>query len=103
VNTDTTSTTLTYLFWELTKHPEWQNRIQKELQGFAGNADGGKSEILKGTETPILEAVINEALRLHPAAPASLPRSVPAGGVQLSSYDIPEDVSCFRSDRSVVI
>jgi cytochrome P450 len=49
-------------------------------------------QFLKAGEAPILEAVINEALRLHPAAPSSLPRATPAGGAQLSEYYIPEGV-----------
>jgi cytochrome P450 len=41
----------------------------------------------------VLEAVINEALRLHPAAPASLPRETPAGGRTLNGVHIPAKVS----------
>ena len=29
--TDTTSTTLTYMVWELAKHPQWQTRLREEL------------------------------------------------------------------------
>lgn len=43
-------------------------------------------------ELPLLDAVVNEALRLHPAAPASLPRRTPFGGKVLGGYFIPEDV-----------
>ncbi len=31
--TDTTSTTLTYLFWELARHTVWQDRLREELRG----------------------------------------------------------------------
>jgi cytochrome P450 len=40
----------------------------------------------------VLSAVIDEALRLHPAAPASLPRETPAGGRLLNGYTIPHKV-----------
>ena len=81
----TTSTTLTYLFWELTRHPEWQTRVREELLQHSDIQDS------QGT-MPILEAVINEALRLHPAAPASLLRIVPAGGAELAGYHLPPKV-----------
>ena len=44
-------------------------------------------------ELPLLDAVINEGLRLHPAAPASLPRETPAGGRMLNGVHVPEKVS----------
>lgn len=39
---------------------------------------------------PLLNAVIEEALRLYGAAPGSLPRVVPRGGAALGGYFIPE-------------
>ena len=61
---------------------------------MAGEDDSLKDgQLLKASDAPVLEAVISEALRLHPAAPASLQRATPPGGVQLGSYYIPGDVS----------
>jgi len=88
--TDTTSTTLTYLFWELAKHPEWQNRLREELRGRTSQTVPKNTDI---TELPILDAVVNESLRLHPAAPASLVRSTPAGGRIIDEHFMPEGVS----------
>ncbi|KAK5011323.1 hypothetical protein LTR28_003940, partial [Elasticomyces elasticus] len=75
--TDTTSTTLTYLFWRLGQS-EWQQRLRAELAPV---------ELLDGvaafqhlTEYKVLDAVIAETLRLHPPAPASLQRETPVGG-----------------------
>lgn len=89
--TDTTSTTLTYLFWELTRHPTWQSRLRAELSAQEPWANGmpSYSDVL---DLPVLAAVINEALRLHPAAPASLPRVVPTDGRVLNGVFIPEQV-----------
>ena len=48
-----------------------------------------------------LDAVVREGLRLHPAAPASLPRVVPKGGATLSGLRIPEDVRSYHVTRNI--
>ena len=83
---DTTSTTLTFLFWELSRNPAWQNRLGEELSGI------GTITLQEVQDLPILDAIINEALRLHPAAPASLPRETPRGGKEMNGYFIPAEV-----------
>ena len=85
--TDTTSITLTYLFYELAIQPEWQDRIRKEL----GNIKGiPQWKTISGLE--ILDAIVKEALRLHSSAPASLWREVPEGGMIIAGHFIPQYV-----------
>jgi cytochrome P450 len=81
------------MFWELARHPLWQDRLQKELLAHPLPADQTLSRFLELDDLPVLEAVINEALRLHPAAPASLQRETPAGGKELDGCYIPAKVS----------
>ncbi|KAM0261408.1 hypothetical protein ACHAQJ_002261 [Trichoderma viride] len=88
--TDTTSTTLTYLFWELAKHQDWQTRLREELCQTIWDDVVPSDKHL--TDLPILDAVITEALRLHPAAPASLQRETPSGGRTLNGVFVPEKV-----------
>jgi cytochrome P450 len=85
--------TLTYLFWELAKHPEWQKKSRDELRSEVPNAKGASATYAQVMNLPILEAVVQEALRLHPAAPASLPRETPRGGKMLNDIFIPEKVT----------
>ena len=92
IGPDTTSTTLTYLFWELARHAEWQTRLRSEVSTGIDWTDGLPS-FKDISELPVLDALINEALRLHPAAPSSLPRETPAGGRTLNGVYIPEKVS----------
>lgn len=82
---------MTYLFWELTRHPEWQTRLHTELSAQKPwmNDTPLYNEV---SDLPVLSAVINEALRLHPAAPASLPRATPPAGRVLNGYRIPSKV-----------
>ena len=91
IEVDTTSTTLTFLFWELSKNQDWQARLREELRT---NLEGSAT-FQQVKDLPVLEAVINEALRLHPAAPASLPRETPAGGAELNGYSIPPKARPF--------
>ena len=82
--TDTTSTTLTYLVWAVLSQPKLQQELEAEVATLDENY--GDSDLEK---LSLLNAVIEEALRLYSAAPAGLPRSVPPGGVTIDERFIP--------------
>lgn len=85
----TTSSTITYISWRLSRHPEWQERLKDELGALKIDQNGGLA--LKDLENrPVLEAVIKETMRLHPAASGRQERVVPAGGRTYSGVYIPE-------------
>jgi cytochrome P450 len=84
---------LTYLFWELAKHKEWQDKLRNELKTTLAPEVHEAPPYHTLAALPVLDAVINESLRLHPAAPASLQRSTPTGGRDLDGYHIPQGVS----------
>ncbi len=90
--TDTTSVTLTYTSWELAKQPALQEKMRQEFRKAGFNAEGNVLKYSALEELPLLNAVVMEGLRLHPAAPASLPRVVPKGGMVISGIRVPEDV-----------
>lgn len=98
--TDTTSTTLTYLFWELSENPEWQNRLREELKTSPQFNEEGLTEYKDLSSLPILDAIVNEANRLHPAALGSLWREPPASGKVLAGYFIPPKVRSPLSSRT---
>ncbi|KIL67273.1 hypothetical protein M378DRAFT_1024187 [Amanita muscaria Koide BX008] len=50
---------------ELARHPEMQHKLRRELLQFSGS-DPTWDQIVTGTACPYLDAVVNEALRLHP-------------------------------------
>ncbi|TDZ29571.1 putative sterigmatocystin biosynthesis P450 monooxygenase STCB [Colletotrichum spinosum] len=79
---DTTSVTLTYLVWAVLRRPELRARLENELAEVDASFDDSTLEQL-----PLLNAVIEETLRLYGAAPGNLPRSVPPHGATLA--DIP--------------
>ncbi|KAK6208643.1 cytochrome p450 [Colletotrichum tabaci] len=84
---DTTSVTLTYLVWAVLKRPDLQARLEAELAGVDDGFDDAALE-----ELPLLNAVIDETLRLYGAAPGNLPRSVPQSGATLGGFFVPGGV-----------
>ncbi|KAJ6440463.1 S-(hydroxymethyl)glutathione dehydrogenase [Purpureocillium lavendulum] len=85
---DTTMITLTYLVWLVCRHPAVQSALVKELELLP---DGFDEQHLK--DSPYLNQVISETLRLYPAAPSGLPRLVPPGGADLCGYPLPAGVT----------
>ncbi|KAF3024104.1 hypothetical protein E8E14_002621 [Neopestalotiopsis sp. 37M] len=81
---DTTANTLTYLVWLVCRHPDIKARLLAEL---AALPDGFAYDDVK--TLPYMNQVIEESLRMYPAAPSGLPRVVPAGGAQLSGHYLP--------------
>ena len=82
---DTTSNTLTYLIWAVVSRADVRQALEQEVAIVEEPLTDAKLERL-----PILNAIIEETLRLYGAAPATLPRVVPKGGATLAGYFMPE-------------
>ena len=80
----TTAVTLTYLVWAVLSHSPVQKRLEDEVAGLHEDFTDAELETL-----PFLNAVVEEVLRLYGAAPGSLPRTVPEGGLSVKGYYIP--------------
>ncbi|KAH9237568.1 hypothetical protein K456DRAFT_1747371 [Colletotrichum gloeosporioides 23] len=83
---DTTANSLTYLVWLLCRRPEVRDILVAELRSLPSNFN---YEQVKSLE--YLGYIIEETLRLYPAAPAGLPRLVPSGGAELGGYYLSAD------------
>ncbi|OBR02510.1 TRI11 protein [Colletotrichum higginsianum IMI 349063] len=81
---DTSSITLTYLVWAVIKRPNLRARLEEEVAGLAPDFDDAVLETL-----PLLNAVIDETLRLYGAVQGHLSRTVPARGATLGGYFVP--------------
>ncbi|KAM3068116.1 hypothetical protein ACMFMG_011165 [Clarireedia jacksonii] len=86
--TDTTGITATYLVYNVLKNPYLQKQLETEVETLPEEFTSADVENLK-----LLNAVIEEALRLFTAAPGSLPRTVPKGGTDIDEYFLPEDIT----------
>jgi hypothetical protein len=79
---DTSSITLTWLAWQISKpqNAHWQERLHSELAALSGRRDAKELDNL-----PILHSVIMETLRLHAAIPGNQPRITPSSPSTLGS------------------
>jgi averufin monooxygenase len=82
---DTIAITLTFIVWCVLNRPQLRKQLEEEVAGITGEVTDAACEQL-----PLLNAVIDETLRLHGGAPTSLRRSVPPGGATLGGYRIPD-------------
>ncbi|OBZ70133.1 hypothetical protein A0H81_09811 [Grifola frondosa] len=74
---DTTSTTLSYLFWELSRRRDIMRKIQAELDEVMSDRRV-VPDVSTLCKMPYLNAFIKEGLRLYGAAPSLLERVVPS-------------------------
>jgi cytochrome P450 len=98
---ETSAIALTYLHWEMSRHPDLQQKLREEVLTLEpqvlwppeteGEFNLPSSKSVDGL--PLLHAIIMETLRLHAPIPGIEPRVTPAGGCTLAGYDnIPANV-----------
>ncbi|GAB7338673.1 hypothetical protein MBLNU457_5399t3 [Dothideomycetes sp. NU457] len=120
---DTTAISTRAIVYYLLKNPHCMKKLVQEIDDF--RRQGKLSDPVKLEEAdamPYLQAVMYEALRLHPAVGMSLPRVVPAEGATVNGVYLPaktviganpwvihrnkqvygEDVEVFRPERWMV-
>ncbi|USW53761.1 Putative cytochrome P450 [Septoria linicola] len=94
---DTTSATLTYLFYNLAKHPEQVEKLRQELRPLT-TGEWSDKDIQNASH---LNGAINETLRLHPPVPSGLYRLTPPEGLQVGNVYIPGGVTFFTPQYSM--
>lgn len=83
LTSDTTSTTLSHLWFHLAGNKALVQEIQKEVDALDELSDETISRI------DLLNAAIHETLRLHPVIPSGLQRLTPPGGMTVGETYIP--------------
>lgn len=89
---ETTTSTIEWAMVELFRHPECMQRAKEELNRVIGRKR--KVEEKDMEETPYLQAVVKETLRLHPPIPLLLPRNA-MQDTRFMGYVIPKDTQAF--------
>lgn len=69
---ETTATTLSWAWYLLTLHPEWQERLYEEVHAVTGGRRLTAEDV---NSLPLTRAVIDETLRLYPVVPNLLRRA----------------------------
>ena len=82
---ETTATTLASALYFMAKLPEEQRKLQAALDREVG--DEWTYEKARGCA--LLEHVISETMRLHPAVKTGAPRETPPGGVMVDEVFVP--------------
>ncbi|GKT59762.1 pisatin demethylase [Colletotrichum tofieldiae] len=88
---DTTAVSLSSVIYHLSKFPEKKKKLEDEIA--SAQREGRASNPITYAEAiklPYLSAVINEAMRMHPATGFILERVVPKGGVMLHDVHLNE-------------
>ncbi|PVH78052.1 cytochrome P450 [Cadophora sp. DSE1049] len=91
---DTTSISLGSVIYNLCRYPDAMKALKNEIESM--EKEGGISNPVTFNEAqqmPYLQAVIKEALRMHPATGLPLGRVMPAGGKVIAGRQFPEGVS----------
>ncbi|KAG2584400.1 hypothetical protein PVAP13_6KG298600 [Panicum virgatum] len=85
---DTIAITVEWVMAELLQNPSTMARARAELDGALRNKE--TVEEADAASLPYLQAVVKEAMRLHPVAPALLPYLAAEDGVEVGGYAVPK-------------
>jgi cytochrome P450 len=95
---DTTGNTGAYALYRLACHPDWQEKLQTEIRTSPARETNFAYRTLQ--TLPILNGVLMETLRLHPAAPSGLVRETTAGSTNIAGLNLPAKVMPTRRHSS---
>jgi cytochrome P450 len=88
---DTTAVSLSAILYHLLHNPQTLQKLRQEIKTAEQEGRCGNPEVKfrESQELPYLQAVIKEALRMHPATGLPLWRVVPAPGAEISGHYFP--------------
>ena len=88
---ETTTSLLSGVTFLLCKHPECLDKLKDEVRSRFKSED--EITLTSVKNLTYMLACLNEALRMYPPAPGSMPREVPAGGAVIAGKWVPEKAS----------
>jgi len=98
---DTTAISLSSIIRYLQLNPECLTRLRAEMDDrLVQSKLSNPVKYQEAIEMPYLQAVIKEAIRLHPATGQPLSRVVPAGGATVAGRYFPAGVNSLSSTNS---
>jgi cytochrome P450 len=95
---DTTGLSLSAVIYYLCKYPEAMRKLREEIDSMAKKGEISDPVTYgQAQNMPYLQAVLKEALRMHPATGLPLGRVVPEGGAMISGKMFPAGFSILCS------
>jgi len=95
---DTTAISTRAILYYLLKNPESLGKLRDEIDlSWRGGRLSDPAKLSEADNMPYLQAVMYEALRLHPAVGMSLPRVVPPGGCEIGGKFLPAGVKFMET------
>ncbi|KAL6647415.1 hypothetical protein ACP70R_014852 [Stipagrostis hirtigluma subsp. patula] len=97
---DTTAITVEWAMAELLRNPSIMAKVRSEIEGTLG----GKETIEEpdAATMPYLQAVVKEAMRLHPVAPLLLPHQAVEDGVVINGYMVPKGCTVIFNSWAIM-
>lgn len=77
------------MFYELAAHPDCVKQLQEEVDPLFSGQEGQQNDMRALAQLEHLNAVINEALRLHPPVPSGVQRMTGPEGLQIGDTFVP--------------
>ncbi|KAF9694073.1 hypothetical protein EKO04_007756 [Ascochyta lentis] len=93
VGSETTATVLSGTLYLLLRNPNCLQRLKQEISDNFNSKEEMTMEAL--SKLTYLSAVLDEAMRVYPAAPEALARLVPAGGAKICGEYVHEGATVF--------
>ncbi|KAK7216905.1 hypothetical protein V2G26_004908 [Clonostachys chloroleuca] len=105
---DTTGISLSAVLYYLLKNPGCMDKLREEIIAFGKDGKLSESPTYKQSQDmPYLQAVLKEALRLHPAVGQPLERIVPEGGATIDGKYFAQGtivgVNCWAAHRNKAV
>ncbi|KAF1996372.1 benzoate 4-monooxygenase [Amniculicola lignicola CBS 123094] len=96
---DTVSTTLTNICYLLAEYPEYQERLNEDLNTLCRPDEELDDQTL--SKSVLLGGIINEALRLYPPVPSGGQRLTPPEGIVIAGRYIPGNMNVITPAYSI--
>lgn len=86
---------MAWCFYYLAKDPSLRQRLRDELAPIVARSQDGQIPSSDLAHADLLNAVINETMRVRPSVPVGGSRITPPEGMQVGDHWIPGDVTIF--------